>query len=376
MVKFTRTEINVLNAVRKHGLISRAEISRQIGLSKPIVSKIVSKFVTLGALVEKKRGLSSKKGGKKPILLSFVPDFKYIVALDIGGTKMIAALTDLEGKILEKTNFSTKGIKNKEELFSLVETGIKSVLKIPKEKILAISIGVPGTVSSDDQVIHFIPSFDLRDVHLAEEIEKRFGLPVSIANDVTLNALGELWLGAAKGSKNMFLLSLGTGTGGAFVINGQVYEGSHGMAGEIGYMITSWPHDRISTNGFGSLESWFSGYSFENAFSGKRGKKVNLKEYFDSHKNDEAFRKILTEGCEHLAVALGNIITLFDPDVIVITGGIGYNQYETLIELILPTIRRIVPEEIYQRVTFKRALLGELGVVLGAVYHGQNEILL
>ncbi|OAA31656.1 hypothetical protein AT15_06165 [Kosmotoga arenicorallina S304] len=375
-MNFTKTEINVLKTVRKHGLISRAEISRQIGLSKPIVSKIVSQFVSLGALVEKKRGLSSKKGGKKPILLSFVPNFKYIVALDIGGTKMIAALTDLEGKILEKTNFSTKGIKNKEELFSLVETGINSVLQIPKDKVLAISMGVPGTVSSDDQVVHYIPSFDLRNIYLAKEMEKRFGLPVRVANDVTLNALGELWLGAARGSKNMFLLSLGTGTGGAFVINGEVYEGSHGMAGEVGYMITSWPNDQASTNGFGSLESWFSGYSFEKTFGNLTGKKVNLKEFFASHKEDKMFRKVLTKGCEHLAVALGNIITLFDPDVIVITGGIGYNQYETLIELILPTIRKIVPEEIYQRVTFKRALLGELGVVLGAVYHGQTEILL
>lgn len=375
-MNFSKTEINVLRTVRKHGLISRAEISRQIGLSKPIVSKIVSKFVSLGALVEKKRGLSSKKGGKKPILLSFVPDFKYIVALDIGGTKMIAALTDLEGKILEKTIFSTKGIKNREELFSLVETGIRSVLKISKEKVLTISIGVPGTVSSDDQVIHFIPSFNLRDVHLAEEMENRFGLPVRIANDVTLNALGELWLGAARGSKNMFLLSLGTGTGGAFVINGEVYEGSHGMAGEVGYMITSWPKDRAIIDGFGSLEGWFSGYSFEKTLGDLAGKRVDLKEYFYSHKKDKMFTKVLSEGCEHLAVALGNIMMLFDPDVIVITGGIGYNQYETLIELILPTIRRIVPEEIYQRVTFKRALLGELGVVLGAVYHGQNEILL
>ncbi|AKI97590.1 ROK family transcriptional regulator [Kosmotoga pacifica] len=377
MVSLSKTEINVLNVVRTYGLISRAEISRQIGLSKPIVSKVVSKFVTMGALVEKERGLSSKRGGKKPILLSFVPNFKYIIAIDIGGTKMIAALTDLEGRILEKVDFSTKGIKNEEELISLVITGVNTVMKVPKEEILTISIGIPGTVSRDDQIVHFMPAFNLREVHLAEEINKRSGgLRVRLANDVTLNALGEFWQGAAKGSKNMFLLSLGTGTGGAFVINGKVYEGSHGMAGEIGYMITSWPHDKTLSDGFGSLEAWFSGHSFEKAIGGLIEKEVNLKKLFDSYESYPLFKKILTEGCEHLAIALSNTLMLFDPDVIVITGGIGHNQYELLMSLMRPTIEKVVPREIFDRVTFKKSLLGELGVILGAVYYGQQGILL
>jgi len=367
------TEEKVMRIVRCEGLISRADIARKSGLSKPVVSVVVNNFISQGSIVEAKEGESSRKGGKKPILLSFVPDYKYIVGVDVGGNKLISILSDLDGKIIEKAKFSTKSISDEKAFFELVEKSVLAVMKVPVSKVMGIGIGVPGTVAPESGMVFYMPAFGLRKVNLKSHIEERFEVPTFVSNDVTLNALGEMWAGAAKGCRNVFLTALGTGTGAGLIINNELYEGTSGMAGEIGYMITDWSREKNLSFVFGSLESWFSGYAFEKLLS-EFENEPTVAQMFDYSDINPRFKEIVTVACEHLSVVVANVITLLDPDVVVITGGIGYNQYDRILSLIMPVLKRTVPGEILERVTFKRGELGELGVSLGAVCNVQRKV--
>jgi len=361
-------EEKILKILRKTPLISRADISRESNFSKPVVSQIISKFISEGAVEEKEIGESSKKGGKKPILLSFIPDYKYIIGIDVGGNKIISVLSDLDGNIIKKYRGVTKGIKTKEELTDAVKNSINQVMPEIKSKVIGIGIGVPGTTDMKSGFIYYLPAFKIKNFNLSEKINEIYSVPVIVSNDVTANVFGEMWKGAAKNSKNIFLTAIGTGTGSGIIINGDVYTGSHNMAGEFGYVITDWQNEKNdSDKTFGHLENWFSGHAIEKKVYEKFGKEVTAIDFFDDIERNNDYRKIFYDSCEHLALGISNIINLLDPEVIVITGGIGYNRYEIIIDTIMKTLKETVPEEILSKISFERGKLGDLGVALGAV---------
>lgn len=361
-------EENIVRLVRTRGLISRADLSRETGLSKPIVSTIVSKLINEGAIVEKEIGMSSEKGGKKPILLSFASTYKYIVGVDVGGNKLIAILTDLDGNIINKVRKVTKGIKSKNALIEIIFQGIEEVITVDKAMILGVGIGVPGTTDIKTGFVYYMPAFELSDIPLGEIVSSHFGIPVMISNDVTVNALGELSKGSARNIKDLCLIAIGTGTGAGLILNGSIYSGSHNMAGEIGYMITDWNRENKSRNRtFGNYESWFSGNGLEIKVKEKLGLNLTTKEIFDNLDKSRDIKEIFLQGCEHLALGIANIITLLDPQMIILTGGVGYNQYDMILRYLMPFLEVIVPPEILRNISFSRGELGDLGVSVGGV---------
>ncbi len=369
---FKNSEARVLEFIRRNSPVSRARIASQIGMSKPMVSEAVQKLVELGIVKETSKGRSTSRGGKKPILLSFNPQYRQIIGIDVGGSKIKAVVTDLNGEILLAKNFSSKTVRSKSDLYGLIRNIVES-MKQDTQKLLGIGIGVPGTVDSKTGFVSYMPAFDLKDIPLKQDLQSITGVPVFVGNDVTLNALGEMWKGAAKGYKNVLMISLGTGTGAGIIINGKLYEGSSGMAGEIGYMITDWSKEKDHDLPFGRLERWFSGYYFEKILKDNRVQ-TTVKEFFELSDFDPNFGKIVDEACEHLAFAISNAVCLLNPDVVVIGGGIGYNQYERIIKRILPVLENITPREILKDIIFTKASLADLGVVLGAIYMVQENI--
>ncbi|MDI3516241.1 MAG: hypothetical protein PWP09_307 [Thermotogota bacterium] len=356
----------ILQVVRRKKLISRAAIARETKLSKPVVSEGVARLLDKGILMEVKKGKSSNRGGKRPVLLSFRPDFRYIVGLDVGGTNTRAVLTDLEGRVIEKKFSKTGTLRSEAEFFSKCVDMIDSVISVPKMRILGIGVGIPGTVDPETGYIYNMPALGLKDVNLKEFLEKHYDLDVFLANDVTLNALGELWQGAAKNKRNVLLVSIGTGLGAGLIINRELYEGTHGMAGEMGFTVTDWSEEKkLKFEFFGALENWISGYGLGKKLK-EEGFELPVEEFFQLIDEHERFNRIFMEACEHLALALANAILLLDPDMVVIAGGIGFNHYERIMSVVTPVLEKVVMPELLNKVRFARAELGELGVALGA----------
>lgn len=365
--KLKKSEIEIIKVLRDNPLISRADLSRISGFSKPVVSYAVSDLIDIGAIEEVKTGESSRRGGKRPILISFVSDFRYIVGVDVGGNKIISILCDLDGNVINKSKHISKGIKKEKDLHNKIKESIDSVINVPTEKILGIGLGVPGTTDTNSGFVHHLPAFELNNIPIKSMLEKDFNVPVIVSNDVTLNAYGEIWKGAAADKKNVFLIAIGTGTGSGLVINGELYPGANNLSGEIGYMITDWSAEKNKRiKSFGNLESWFSGNGFETRASEELGRELTSIEFFDLIPKDKKIKDIFYEGCNHFCLAISNILTLLDPGLVVITGGIGYNRYNEIMEVVNPILKQIVPSEILSKTEFRKGNLGELGVALGA----------
>ncbi len=370
------TDRKIINMVRQHPLISRVEIVEKLKISKPIVSISVKKLMEKGLLKEEDSHKTPSKGfGRKRIGLSFVPDCINIIGIDIGGTKLEGIVGDLDGNIIHTVTYSTKNIKTKERLFNLIYRAIDELLHASKKDVLGIGIGVPGTVNTKNLTVEYMPAFELKNIDLKTPVEEKYGLPTFIENDVTLDVYAEHRIGAGRGKKNLFLVSIGTGVGGGIIINGDMYTGANGKAGELGEMITDWRKDKNTRTktSFGALELWISGNSLEKKLSSMGIKSV--KEGFELLEKNKDVEKVIKEGIEHLGVAISNIIFLFGLEVIIIKGGIGYNQFEKIMEYMLPVIEDVVPSEILCDVDFKKGVFGRFGVAIGGLFYVEKEVL-
>lgn len=347
----------ILRIIKERKSISRIEISRALGVNKPVVSLVVNKLINLGYVKETGKKEYTLKGGRKPILLSFVPDNKFVIGVDIGGTKIEVILTDLNGNILERECYFLQGTEGKEELLSSLINLIQPfITRVGKEKVLGIGIGIPGTVD-ENFVVKRLPAFRMVDWKAKSELEKIFELPVFIENNANLDALAESKLGAGRGHKCILLISIGWGIGAGIVYDGKIFRGARGKAGEFGHIITDWEKEKTSTPkiGFGRLESWFSGL----ALAEKYKKSIQL--VFEENFED------LVEKIEHLGIAIANAVVLLNPDVIIIKGGIGLNQFERIVPVIKRVLNDVVPKDLLEDVNLKKGEIVESGVSIGGV---------
>ncbi|NLX34477.1 MAG: ROK family transcriptional regulator [Thermotogaceae bacterium] len=370
-----RTE-EILRITREKKRTSRVQLAKVTGLSKPTVSSIVNDLVRKGILTETGLGKSKATGGRKPINLSFSPDFKYVLSVDIGGTKAIFALLDLDGNILVHETVPSELFRNGKGILKELEERLERYIKkAGREKILGITLGIPGTVDRSSQVIKYMPSFDQGDLDLKSPLEDKYKISVLVENDVTLAAFGESWIGAAREYGDVVLVSIGTGIGAGIVIDNTVYRGYAGSAGEIGEFVTDWTLESGESSGFGRLENWFSGHSLE-AFCKENDLPITVEGLFERMESDEKTRERIVNGCEHLALAFANSLMLLDPAKLLIGGGIGFNQYDRIFPIIDDTLKRVLPAELYRPDLLSRAVLEPYSVVIGGAYFAQKELLL
>ncbi|PLV59141.1 ROK family transcriptional regulator [Thermotoga sp. KOL6] len=356
-------ERTILQILKDRKNISRIDISRKLGISKPVVSKAVNKLINLGFVKETGKKESSSRGGRRPILLSFVPRNRYVVGVDIGGTKIDAILTDLNGTVLRKEHKNLPEKIGKEHLFEEIVNVIDPFLR--EDKVLGIGIGIPGTVD-EKGFVKRLPAFGVMNWDLRHELERRTGLPVLIENNANLDAFSESRIGAGKGFKCVLLISIGWGIGAGMVYNGEIFRGAKGKAGEFGHIVTDWVKERkrVPEKGFGHLEEWFSGFSLKRKFG-----EIEPNEVFDQHFSD------LKEGIEHLGVAIANAVVLVDPDVVIIKGGIGFHQFEKIEPIIKSVLENTVPKDILEDVVIKKGEIEEYGVAIGGALFVIKNIL-
>ena len=263
---------------------------------------------------------------------------KYLVGIDIGGTTVKLGLFDLNGELLDKWEIETRKTEKGRYILSDIAKSIEGILnerKIKKEEVLGVGVGVPGPVKEDGTVLGCVnlgwPVFNV-----STELEKILGLPVKVANDANIAALGEMFKGGGKGYKNMIMVTLGTGVGGGVIINGKFLAGNNGAGGEIGHISVN-PHEKISCNcgKKGCLEQYASATGIvklakdalekENCESKLRDiKEITAKDIFDFAKeNEQLSLEVVDKFASILGRALANISCICDPEVFVIGGGVS-----------------------------------------------------
>ena len=366
----------IISLIRKEHSISRVAIAKQTGYSKPTVSKIINHLIEKGVVKEIGMGKGNSNGGRKPIIVSFNENYNNVISVDIGGTKTIVALLNLDGEILNSETFSSEVFQNKDTLIEILcETINNFVQHAGKTPLLGISIGVPGVVDKKKGTVSYMPSFNISDLNLESVLKDKFDLPVYLENDVTLSAYGEIWIGNGKQYKTILLVSIGTGIGGGIVIDNKVHTGMGGSAGEICDMVTDWTKERDKKSGFGRLEEWIGGHALEKFITEKKiGKDLRYLSNRDI-KNQE-FDNFLFEGATHLGLAIANAILLLDPDKVILAGGIGYNFYEKMYPTINKTLKHVLPHSFFRNDLIEKSLLEPYGCVIGGCNAVQKENLI
>jgi len=372
----TDAEKRILSLVRENHGISRKELAESLNLSKPAVSVAVSRLIEKGFVRE--AGIlkvKNKRAGRYPIKLEFVPDALYIVGIDLGGSKLEAVLSDLDGRIVKSHRTRLKGC-SVQELYTILESVIENLIDgVNTNKLLGIGVGVAGTVDRQTHMVRSFPAFNVTNWDLKDLLEQRFGVQVLLANDVTLDALAEYKMGAGKGINSLLLVSIGTGIGAGMILEGRVHEGFHGQAGEIGWFVTDWISEKKEEKTlFGPLEKRCSGYWLERKLQNLTGEK-DLPKLFELSKVDSKVCRFLEEAFEHLALAIAGSIVLFDPGVVVLKGGLGYNQYEFIERIIMRVFRRVLPSEFLEDLILKKGAIKEFGVARGATFLVQERLL-
>lgn len=370
----------ILNCIQHSSPISRAEISQKLKLSKPTVSYIVEELISDNWVSESRANTYYKKTGKKPIYLNFNNQAGYIVGVDIGGTKVLIAISDLSGEIIASKTFET-GDYLKSGLLEKIKLTVKELIthfNIKESKILGMGIGVPGVTDVSAGCVVDAPSLGWTDFHLKDKIQQLFDIPVYIDNDVNVSVLGEQWLGAAQDNSNVLLISIGTGIGSGILLNGSLFRGSTWAAGEIGYMVTEKNEAKnrkiAPFKGYGFLDAHVGGAAIKQRMIQElsenpqhqlysKGNSFTTKDVFNlAINNDELALRIVTESIEHLSFAIVNAVVLFNPEIVILGGGISKSGHWFL-DKVKETVNSYVPSDTKIELT----CLGDKMGVIGAI---------
>ncbi|MEW6106670.1 MAG: ROK family transcriptional regulator [Bacillota bacterium] len=226
----------ILNIIWRHAPISRAEIARISGLTRGTVSSLVDELIHDSFVKEIGTGTSAM--GRKPIMLQLNAGAGVIVGVDLGVNYILIILADLRAQVLARKRLSISPEMGERRILEKMLDGIADILagapSTPRG-LLGIGAGVPGLVEMEHGVLKFAPNLRWKNVPLKDLLQERFDVPVYVDNEANVGALGEKWFGAGQGIRHMVYLSVGVGLGAGIVVNGELYRGATGYAGELGH---------------------------------------------------------------------------------------------------------------------------------------------
>lgn len=323
-------EINralVLDLLRKHEALSRAQIARLLNVSKATISAVTSQLIEQQIVTEVGEGDVPKQGGRKPILLALDTASQFVVGVDVGYTNTVAGVGNLRGELLARLAQPTARSHTVDHIIDQVSALIDGILtqsKIPHEKILGLGISVAGMVEKARGLITLSPDFNWHDVHIVNELHQRIQFPAVADNCTRVMALGEIRYGQTKDIRNMFYVNAGYGIGSAFVFNGRIYN-NHS---EFGHVFVTQKDVRCDCGKTGCLEAVSSGHAIERMANAMLDDAQNgwitAKMVADlASQGDDAAQAILQGAGKYLGRSLAVIANCFNPDKIIIGGGVA-----------------------------------------------------
>lgn len=303
---------------------------------------------------------------------------QFYIGVDLGGTKIYTAICNELGEIFNEEVIATEVDKGPEQIVDKIINSIKKVSKnIKAEEVKAIGIGSPGPLNIKEGLIVSPPNLPIRNFNIVDKIKSEFKLPTFLDNDANAATLGEYIFGAGKGTENMIYITASTGVGGGAILNGKIYRGSTSNALEIGHTTISRDGRVCGCGSRGCVESMSSGIYIEKMANDLMGEekettlknyeKITAKEVFtEAAKGDQVSNYILSETLSYLGMAVANCANIFDPDKIIIGGGITKGG-SIVLDKINEEVKNRSLEPIYKNCKIEKAQLGDRAGVIGAV---------
>ncbi len=320
------------------GNASIAEIVKYSTISQPLVASLVEDLLGFGILLD--NGIGESIGGRRPNLYCINPEYQYVVGLDINMHTLTIALFDLSNKLVSREEYKNFDLENSSEYTDELVNKINDLLrkkKIPATKVLAMGVSIPGLIDAKNGV-----SFTHLTFHkngLAAFLSEKMGFSVVLDNDARMMALGEKAFGKAKDKKDVLCLNLSNGIGLGIILNGKLYSGKNGFAGEFGHILIDPDGDLCQCGKIGCLETLASGTTLVRNIKvaldkgqpsllsqyNDEGKCIDLRAVVDVIlKGDQFAIDQLNMMSEYLGKGLVTLIHLLNPEMIIIGGRLAY----------------------------------------------------
>lgn len=294
---------------------------------------------------------------------------KYFIGIDLGATNIKLGLIK-NRKIVRKQVLLTSAFVSQEKLILGICASIAEFIAsehLSKNEILGIGMGLPGPVDSLKGLVHFFPNLQgWHNVPLQLVMQRKTRLPVAIDNDANLMALAEVRIGAARGLKNVVCITLGTGVGGGIIINGDVYRGASGVAGEIGHIPLNEQGPKCNCGGIACLERYVGNKTILADTQRVLGQGISLEAVTCLAKrgNRKAIA-VWANAASHLGVGLSGVVNILNPEAIIIGGGVAKAGKFILDKVQQVIFKRAMPHSV-KTVKILKAKLGVDAGMLGA----------
>ena len=320
----------VLKTIFEHKSISRAEIARLTKLTRATVSDMVTSLMEEGLVEEV--GYGESIGGKAPILLSLVGDSRYLIGLNLAQDKFIGSVVNLRGEIKETVEIPVAD-SDGEQALGFVYQILDQLTRKGWNPLVGIGIGTPGLVNTQDGIVLNAVNLDWQDLPLGHLLETRYHLPVSVLNDSQATAIGEFVYGMGHPSEsNLIVVTIKHGIGAGILIDGRLFQGDGGGAGEIGHVVVQENGSLCRCGKYGCLETVASvrailqrtsalAPEYSDSVLAKNSQDITLSAIEAAcQANDPLAQRVVTEAGRYLGISLANLISVLNIQKIVLTG--------------------------------------------------------
>ncbi|WP_341233643.1 ROK family protein [uncultured Sulfitobacter sp.] len=357
----------VFEQVRAAGHMPRMDVARTLDISPGSVTTITSDLITRGLLQEVEDNQRGPSRGRPPIALRVAPCSRFVIGMKLSDERHTAILLDLAGTVIAEAHLASGALRQTTtEVLAEVSSLIRKLLQKAgqtHDSISAIGIGLPGIVDAQTGIVQWSPVLTDTNIPLREKLAQELDLPVSLDNDTNLLTLAELWFGAGRGTSNFVVVTIERGVGMGLVLNNRLFRGALGPGMELG-------HTKVQLDGAlcrcgqrGCLEAYVADYALVREAgtaldSDPRASSsaVTMIEtlYEEANAGNEAALAIFRRAGRFLSVGLANIVQLFDPERIILSGERMRYDYLTtddmlaeMNSMILPAGRTPTPVDIH-----------------------------
>jgi glucokinase-like ROK family protein len=385
--KSRKNELNVLQLIHATPNISRIELSRLTCLSAAAITAVVRNLIDRGLVVE--TGRNASDFGRKPVALSLRGDAGYLVGVDLGSFYTRIVVTDMRGTLVYKQESETGLQDGRELVLSRTLKAIHQAIahsQVPKNALKGIGIGFSGVIDLSKGVVLSYPRpgqmAEWKNVPLRDILEREFGVPCLLEDSVRAVAAAERHFGLGRGLNDFIYIDAGMGIGAAIFLDGKLYRGPGGSAGEFGHMTVDEHGPLCCCGNYGCLETFSSCaaviQSVKEAIEKGVDSKVQELAQGDlsrisiesigqaAMQNDSLSFRVLHEAVSHFGVALADVVNLLNPHVLIFGGALFRSAPELFLDPLKRTIRQRALEKSANEVQLKISTLGAEAGALGA----------
>jgi glucokinase-like ROK family protein len=367
----------VLQVVWRECEISRADIARRTGLSRSTVSILVDELLGLGLVREV--GAGKSRGGRRPIVLRFDDDAATILGVDLGATHVSATLTNLRGSVLAWEHGAHPVREDPEGATALMTALAERCLRSwggSRRLLLGIGMAVPSPVDpARPDFLNEVVVPGWKGIPVGQALRKRFRVPVLVDNDANLGALGERWWGAGRDVDDFAYIKLATGIGAGFYVDGRIYRGANGIAGEIGHISLDENGERCGCGLRGCLVTLVGAPALirraqallrdqpESMLAGRTFGIAGLEDA--ALAQDPVALQVVREAAVHLGIAVAGLLNLLNPRLVIVGGGLA-RLGEALLEPLRDAVRTRTLASSAERARIVTSQLGARAIAVGA----------